>query len=120
MKTYRKLIRDRIPEIIAAKGEKAVTRILGNEEFAKALAAKLVEEAQEVQSAVASIARFHELKHESKRLSELSKEIGDVMEAIDALVSHFGLDRVETERVKAQRLTERGGFAKKIFLESVE
>lgn len=106
LKTYNKLIRDRIPEIIAAKGEKAVTRILDDEEFAKALAAKLVEEAQETEKAIGDRA-------------ELTKEIGDVMEVIDAMVSHFGLNREEIERVKAKRLAERGGFEKKIFLESV-
>ncbi|TSC76907.1 MAG: hypothetical protein G01um101431_90 [Parcubacteria group bacterium Gr01-1014_31] len=107
MPSYNKLIRDRIPEIIAEKGEKAKIRTLTDEEFAVALAAKLVEEANEVVKAGGDSA-------------ELVKEIGDVLEVIDAIVTHFGLDRAEIERVKTNRLAERGGFSKKILLESVE
>ncbi|MDO8559713.1 MAG: nucleoside triphosphate pyrophosphohydrolase [bacterium] len=106
-KTYNKLIRDRIPEIIGEKGEKANVRTLTDEEFAVALAAKLVEEAKEAEAAIGDS-------------SELVKEIGDVLEVIDAIVEHFGLNRSEIEEVKAKRLAERGGFAKKILLESVE
>ncbi|MDD5110118.1 MAG: nucleoside triphosphate pyrophosphohydrolase [Patescibacteria group bacterium] len=106
MKTYNKLIRDRIPEIIAAKGEKAVTRILNDEEFGRALMAKLVEEAKEAEATAGD-------------KTELTKEIGDVWEVIEALITHFGLDQQEIARIKAKRRAERGGFAKKIFLESV-
>ena len=107
MKQYNKLIRDRIPEIIAAKGEKAVTRILDDKEFAKALVSKLVEEAKEAEAAAGD-------------KTELTKEIGDMWEVIEALIVHFGLDQREIASVKAKRLTERGGFTKKIFLERVE
>ena len=107
MKQYNKLIRDRIPEIIAAKGEKAVTRILDDKEFAKALVSKLVEEAKEAEAAAGD-------------KTELTKEIGDMWEVIEALIVHFGLDQREIASVKAKRLTERGGFTKKIFLEREE
>ena len=104
---HNKLIRDRIPEIIAEKGEKANIRTLTDEEFTVALVEKLVEEANEVVRANGDSA-------------ELVKELGDVLEVIDTIVAHFGLDRAEIERVKAKRLAERGGFSKKILLESVE
>lgn len=103
---YNKLVRDRIPEIIAAKGETAKARTLTDEEFGIALAAKLVEEATEIEAAMGDT-------------SELVKEIGDVLEVIDALVAHYGLDRGEIESVKAKRLAERGGFTRRILLESV-
>ncbi len=105
-KHFDKLVRDRIPEIIAAEGERANIRTLTDEEFAKALAAKLVEEAQEAVKAVGD-------------RTELTKEIGDVLEVIDAMVTHFGLERAAIERAKTRRRQERGGFTKKIFLESV-
>lgn len=106
VKVYRKLVRDKIPEIIAVKGEKAKVRTLTDEEFTRALAAKLVEEAREVGKATGDRA-------------ELAKEIGDVLEVIDVLVAHEGLNRHEIERVKAERKAKRGGFEKKIMLESV-
>lgn len=103
---HNKLIRDRIPEIIAAKGKTGKIRTLTEAEFARALAAKLVEEAKEVQAAIGDA-------------PELVKEIGDVLEVIDAMVTHFGLDPAEIERIKAKRRTERGGFSKRQLLESV-
>ena len=50
MKIHNKLIRDRIPEIIVARGQKANIRTLTDEEFGKALLAKLVEEAKETEA----------------------------------------------------------------------
>ena len=51
MKTYNKLVRDRIPEIIAAAGETPVLKELDLEEFIVALKFKLVEEMDELISA---------------------------------------------------------------------
>ena len=50
-RTYNKLIRDNIPEIIISKREKPVTRILSDEEYKMALEDKLYEEYEEVISA---------------------------------------------------------------------
>ena len=45
--TYNKLVRDRIPEIIHAKGGTCKTRILSDEEYAQKLDQKLGEELAE-------------------------------------------------------------------------
>ena len=47
MRTYNKLVRDKIPEIIEGNGEKPVTRILNDEEYLKELNTKLQEEVNE-------------------------------------------------------------------------
>ncbi|MBI5421870.1 nucleoside triphosphate pyrophosphohydrolase [Candidatus Peregrinibacteria bacterium] len=107
MKIYNKLVRDRIPEIIEAEGKKATVRVLDEVEYRKALLEKLVEEAQEA----------HVTRGDS---NELAKEIGDVLEVVDALVSAFGLDRNGIEELKKNRREKRGGFKKKLFLESAE
>ena len=105
MKIYNKLVRDRIPEIIAKSGSTAKTRILDDQEYQSALLEKLVEEALEVKGAEGN-------------QKELMKEIGDVLEVIDAILLSFELSRQEINTVKAERKKSRGGFDGKIFLES--
>jgi predicted house-cleaning noncanonical NTP pyrophosphatase (MazG superfamily) len=105
MKTYNKLVRDRIPEIIEADGKKPKVRVLSEVEYKTALLEKLVEESREV------LATAGEKK-------ELIKEIGDVLEVIDALVEAYDLDKSQIEELKAKRRRERGGFEKRLFLES--
>ncbi|RJQ36526.1 phosphoribosyl-ATP pyrophosphohydrolase [Candidatus Parcubacteria bacterium] len=103
MKIFRKLIRDRIPEIIAAKGERAVTRVLNDEEFAVALENKLLEEVQEM--------RLGDNKAE---------EIADIYEVLDALIRARGFSAEEIMRLKDKKRAERGGFEKKLLLEGTQ
>jgi len=107
MQEYKKLIRDRIPEIIENNGDKAEVRELNDEEYKKELLKKLVEEAKEVVEA-----------GEDKK--ELTKEIGDVQEIINYLIQIFDLDKDEIEKVRQERKKSRGGFDKKLFLEYTE
>ncbi|MFA6307197.1 MAG: nucleoside triphosphate pyrophosphohydrolase [Patescibacteria group bacterium] len=105
-KIYNKLVRDNIPEIIRRDKAEPRIRILEQEEYLKELFRKLEEEAKETAEA-------------GKNKKELMKEIGDVYEIIDAIIDNCGLDKEEIIKLKNQRKTERGGFEKKIFLESV-
>jgi predicted house-cleaning noncanonical NTP pyrophosphatase (MazG superfamily) len=100
-KTYNKLVRDRIPEIIAADGRQCRTEIMSDDEYRQALLVKLVEEAQEVASA---------------DRDELVKEIADLYEVIDALLIAFDLDREAVLAMQRNRHDERGGFEKRIKL----
>lgn len=102
MKTYHKLIRDKIPEIIKADGKVCVTRILSDEEYVDALEKKLNEEVAEYQT--------------DKNLEELA----DILEVLQAICIARGYTLEELETVRAKKAKERGGFEKKIFLESVE
>ncbi len=103
---HNKLVRDNIPEIIKKDKAEPITRILEQAEFIKELLVKLVEEAKE---AAASM----------NEKPELMKEIGDVYEVIDAIIDNCGLDKEEIMKLKNKRRQERGGFLKKIFLESI-
>lgn len=105
-KIYNKLVRDKIPEIIENDGENPITRILELEEYKKELKKKLVEEAKELVLVEDNY--------------ELSKEIGDVFEVIEALEKSFNLNREEIMKIKEERKQKRGGFDKKIFLEKTE
>ena len=65
-KEYHKLIRDRIPEIIAANGQSAEIRILSDAEYTAALEKKLTEE----------VAEYLESKYDRK-VASLSIEIDE-------------------------------------------
>ena len=103
---HNKLVRDNIPEIIKKDKAEPKIRILNQAEFIKEFLVKLVEEAKEAAAAI-------------NDKPGLTKEIGDVYEVIDAIIDHCGLDRQEIMKLKNERRIERGGFDKKIFLESV-
>ena len=105
MKQHNKLVRDRILEIIEKDGVEYKSRILEGEEFKQELLNKIVEEAQEVLAAV----------NDTK---ELTKEIADVLEVIGYIIKTFELDNNEIQNMKQSRHDARGGFDKKIYLES--
>lgn len=107
MKQHNKLVRDRILEILDQKGVGHVSRVLDAAEFKEELLKKLLEESSEVVEAASN-------------QKELIKEIGDVLEVIDAIVSEFGLSDAEIQKVKLERHEKRGGFEKKIFLVSTQ
>ena len=100
-KTYNKLVRDRIPEIIAAEGRQYATEIMSDTEYRQALLVKLVEEAQEVAKAEGG---------------ELVKELADLYEVIDAVMTAFALDKDAILAKQQKRRDERGGFEKRIKL----
>lgn len=111
MKTYyHKLVRDEIPKIIEKDGKKAVYRILNDEEFKKALLAKIIEEIEE----------FIKAKKE-KDLDGMAEEYADVM-----MVIHYLLGDIDNELLKKsytksiKKHIDKGGFDKRIFLEYVE
>ena len=102
MKVYNKLVRDKIPEIIEADGKTCKTRILSDDEYIAALEAKLNEEVAEYQ------------------IDKNLEEMADVLEVLRAICVARGYSLEELEALRAKKADERGGFAEKIFLESVE
>ena len=101
VKTYHKLVRDRIPDIIEADGKTCVCETLSDEVYIRLLDQKLNEELAEYQ--------------ESKSLEELA----DLLEVMQAVVRARGWTLDELERVRADKSSERGGFTKKILLKEV-
>lgn len=101
----RKLVRDRIPEIIQADGRHAVTRVLDKASYQQALLDKLAEEAGEAARASAA---------------DLPGELADVLEVLRALTAAAGMSWQEFLTLADDKRNRRGGFAGKIFLESVE
>lgn len=102
MKKYNKLVRDRIPEIIEKDGHKAKFRTLSEKEYIAALDKKLQEELKEYQ--------------EDKSIEEMA----DVLEVLYAICYARGYTIEELETKRKEKNSERGGFEKRLFLESVE
>lgn len=99
---YRRLVRDRIPEIIEAMGNIAVWHELTDDEiFGKAL--------------LAEITRTGGRFAESENLETLS----DLLEAIDAWLSVRGLTMEEVNHAREEKRKRCGGFEKRMFLEHV-
>lgn len=99
---YDKLVRDRIPAIIEANGERPMTHVAEAGEYDRRLTEKLDEK----------VAEFHE--------SGDPEELVDVLEIVSALVARAGVSRDELERLRAEKDDERGGFEDGIVLEHVE
>lgn len=98
MKSYDKLVRDRIPEIMEGLGKKFVVRTLSDEEFATRLTLKLREETEEFAA--------------SGDISELA----DILEVIHGILDHRGTGFEELETLRIRKKGERGGFSKRILL----
>ncbi len=92
---HEKLVRDKIPEKVAAGGETARVANLNREETIAALRIKLVEEAFEVRDA-------------SK--DTLVEELADVSEVLRALTDAAGYSMAEVEEVRKKKERGRGGF----------
>ncbi len=102
MASHNKLVRDRIPEIIAANGGRAETRILPDDEYTASLREKLGEEAREVARAASP--------------EELTLELADVLEVVRAIAAIHGIALGHLEAVRRERARTRGAFQRKIML----
>ena len=95
---YNKLVRDKIPAMIEAKGERCNVRILESEEYRRCLEDKLDEEVGEF--------------HRDRNLEELA----DILEVVYALADSMGASRQELMEIYDAKHQQRGGFSQRIFL----
>ncbi|SFT29317.1 nucleoside triphosphate pyrophosphohydrolase [Paenibacillus sp. BC26] len=106
MPTYNKLVRDRIPEIIANNGKTCTTRILDEASYHAALRTKLSEE-------------LHEYLEAEDNVSAM-EELADILELLHALSHVHGFDAGQLETIRAEKSAKRGGFNERIYLEAVQ
>ena len=100
--SYKKLVRDKIIDLIKSKGESPIYHTLTDEEYIKELHKKLFEEANE----------FVE--------DDSPEELADLLEVLYSIAKVKNIDLKEVERIRQKKHTKRGGFDKKIYLEDVE
>lgn len=102
MRIFKKLIRDNMPSIMEAKGTPIRTRVLEDDaEFIAALENKLLEEVQE-------------LRNKEK---PALVQIAYMQEILDALIKAYNLLPEDVARERKQKMEERDGFEKRLFLE---
>ena len=102
-KTYNKLVRDRIPEIIEASGAKCKIEILSDDKYLEMIDAKLDEE----------LAEYHK--------DQNIEELADLLEVIHAAAIARGYTIEELEAVRTAKAEKRGGFQNKLLLiETIE
>ena len=101
MITHRKLVRDKIPQIIENSGKTCRTRVLSDDEYVTALDMKLREELNEY-------------------LADGSmEELADLLEVMMAAAEARGHTFDEVEAIRRDKAEKRGSFHDRIWLESV-
>ena len=103
-RVYNKLVRDNIPNIIKAKDEMPVTRILDDASYKSELEKKLYEEYQEVLESSGD---------------DRAEELADMLEIIRALAKLEGKNLQDIINTADNKNIKRGAFEEKIFLEKV-
>lgn len=96
-----KLVRDLVPDLVRATGGSIETRVLADDDFQRALRAKLVEEAREAFAAPDREA--------------LLDELADAMEVINALVRVTGFTSADLQLRVLQKAGTHGRFEHRLF-----
>ena len=103
MRIYNKLVRDKIPSVIKKnEGKISHTCVLDDEEYYRELKIKLKEEIDEFLT------------------SEEIEELCDVEEVLRAILDFKNVSYEEFEKIRLNKVEQRGAFKDKIYLESVE
>lgn len=99
---YNKLVRDKIPNIIAEQGKPCGIRLMTDAEYLDALNAKLEEEVAEYQQ------------------SGSVEELADILEVVYAIALAKKCPSGTLDSIRQNKANERGRFIKQIMLEYVE
>ena len=109
-KLYGKMVRDKVPEIMKKEGcTGIITKTLDIDDYEKALALKLEEEAKEAAVEV--------------RLSDreaVIEELADLKEVMLSISTYMEITEEEMEAYREKKKELKGGFVEGIWLESAE
>lgn len=104
---YEKLVRDKIPDIIANSDKQFQVHKLGN---------------SGVENDFYHVLLKRKLKEECKEYfeSENIEELADIYEVIMAIANYHGLAMIDIIKIANDKYEERGGFEERVYLEWVE
>ena len=98
-KIYKKLVRDKIPEIIKNDSCIPIIRKLSEEDYIKELNVKLQEEMKEYLE------------------DNNVKELADLVEVIYGILDYKNISLEDFEKIRLDKVEKRGAFKERIFLE---
>jgi len=119
IKTYNKLVRDRIPDIIAGEGKTVKFKHIktNDKELAGFLINKLHEEIEELYNAIEQ-SNDTEMIYNGRY--EILQELADVGEVFDALVKCIHIEHEDILRAMKTKAEEKGTFENGTYLIEVE
>ena len=98
MTTYRKAIRDKIPEIIEKDGYACNVEALSDEKFLVEIEKKLSEEVVEYQK------------------DRKPEELADILEVVYRIAKLRGISKEQLEKIRLDKVEKRGAFENNLFL----
>ncbi len=101
MKTYNRLVRDKIPDIILKEGSLPTSHTLDDKDYIKELNKKLMEEVNEYLE------------------TENIEGMVDILEVIRAILDYKEMTYDEIEEKRIKKAKKKGTFRDKVFLEKV-
>lgn len=105
-----KLVRDKIPDIMEADGcTNLQIQRLNDSDYTKALSLKLVEEVAEAASEI-----------QDGNRERIIEELADVEEVLIAIKMNSNITSAEIEERRERKKQLRGGFEKRIWLETAD
>ncbi len=99
---YNKLCRDKVPEMIAAKGFECEVREVDHDEYKREIIRKVFEEASGVSNHVGR--------------ESLLKELADLIITINAVKKEFGITEEELTASVDKSIDEKGGYEDMLYL----
>jgi predicted house-cleaning noncanonical NTP pyrophosphatase (MazG superfamily) len=103
---FNKMIRDHLPQMMQNTGINVVGHTMNEDEYVQRLKVKLVEEADELRTALTP--------------KDVAEEIGDVLEVLKALAEHHHLDMSQVVALAEQKTAEKGGFSNPLCIDYIE
>ena len=102
-----KLIRDRLPQVMAAAGQRCAHRIATGAEYRAWLGAKLIEEAAEVIGAT--------IPGSTATTDTLAAELADLLEVVYAIGATNGISPAMLEAERHRKRAARGGLTRGVI-----
>jgi len=114
---YDKLVRDDVPAVVRADGNRPVTRRVDGHEYDRYLAAKLQEEVDEVLDAT-GVGEPDASRNESE--DAVLSELADVYAVVAAMAAARGHSMAAVRDRAREKANARGGFADGVVLERID